>query len=144
MKNPLFMIRATEHGLFIPHKTKKNGMLNARITQNIQTIIAFPTFSDKLHLCCIEDNIPRYGWKIVKDYSNTTMSDYLCLPSAYKNSNLYPRMQVVTPDGNIIYVDADCIIEMLLNYPGMINKDTLEIDDKLFYNIDDKTLKKGI
>ncbi len=142
MKNPLFMIRASDHGLFIPHKTKKNGMLNARTTQYIQNIIAFPNFSDKLHICCIEDNMPRYGWKLIKDHSNITMSNYLSLPSAYKHSNLYTRMQVVTPDGNIIYVDADCIIDMLLNYPGIINKDTLEIDDKLFYNHEDKTLKR--
>ena len=141
-RNPLFMVRASEHGLFIPHAVKKNGMLTSKTLQYITNILTFPHFGSNLDLACIEENIPRYGWKLIKDYTDITQSDYISLPHAYKYSNLYTRMQVRTPDDNIIYVEADCIIDLLLNCPGSINKDTLEIDCKLFYDADDKTLKQ--
>lgn len=122
-------------------EVKKNGMLNIR-TLNRLNNLQFCDFQGTEIVAKIISNTPRFGWRIIKDNVSSciTQSCYIDLPHAFGNNNLYPRILVRTPENQKIYVTADSILDLLINYPGAVNPKTLEIDLAMYYDVASKDL----
>ena len=142
IKNPLFVyVNSDGVCASLVGEVKKNGMLNVR-TLNRLSNLQFCHFEQDEIVAKIISNTPRHGWQIIraKESSVVTHSNYIDLPHAFGNNNLYPRILVKSPEDQDIYVTADSILDLLIKYPGAVNPRTLEIDLAMYYDVETRDL----